>query len=136
VSTLLGTIIAALIAFASAIYTTSQSTKAKRVTTAQTNEAVDRESQRKTQLRMLELLQGEVETLNNRIVDLRNRLNKAEDFADNEREKRRDLEEKIEQMLDQVQRLRSIIEQIPGAKDNRELARIFKGFPAVEPHDE
>lgn len=122
---LLGTIIAALISLAAAVYTTTQSTKAKKVTTAQTNEAVDRESQRKTQIRMLELLQAEVETLNNRIIDLRTRLNRAEDFADMERNKRREMEEKLEQMTDDVQRIRNIICQIPGAKENAELRRLL-----------
>lgn len=124
-STLIGTIVAALISLAAAMYTASQSRKAKVITAEETNEAVDRESQRKTQIRMLELLQAEVETLNTRISELRNRLNNAEDFADMERTKRRDMEEKLEQMTDSVQRLRNIIYQMPGAKENPEIARIL-----------
>lgn len=124
-ATLWGTVVAALVAAAAAIYTARQTRQSQVTTAKQTNDALDRESQRQAQARLLDALQKETDTLNARIAELRDRLNKAEDFADSERNKRREIEEKLEQVLDSIQRLKDIISQIPGAQDNPEVQRIL-----------
>lgn len=119
----LGTTLAALIAMYSAIFTANQGKKAQVVTAEKAAEMADRESQRAVQMRMLELLGNEVETLNKRIVELRNRLQSAEDFADAERGRRREVEQRLEEINDNVDRIKAVIGSMPGAQDHPEIAR-------------
>jgi DNA repair exonuclease SbcCD ATPase subunit len=121
----LGTTVAALIAMYSAIYTANQGKKAQVLTAERAAEMADRESQRAVQLRMLELLGNEVETLNRRIVDLRSRLQHAEDFADMERSKRREVEQKLEELTDSVDRLKNILSTLPGAAQHPEIQKFL-----------
>lgn len=129
--TVMGTTLAALIAMFAAVYTARQGRKSQEVTAERTAEITDRESQRAVQTRMLELLSSEVETLNRRVIELRSRLQNAEDFADMERTRRRDVEQKLEDLTDSVDRLRNILASLPGAADNAEvqavLARLLAG---------
>ncbi len=118
---IIGTTVAALIAMFSAIYTANQGKKAQVITADRAAEMADRESQRAVQTRMLELLSSEVETLNKRIIELRSRLQSAEDFADMERSKRREVEQKLEELTDSVDRLRNILTSLPGASANEEV---------------
>ncbi len=120
-----GTTMAALIAMYSAIYTANQGKRAQVITAERAAEMADRESQRAVQMRMLELLGNEVETLNRRIVELRNRLQSAEDFADMERGKRREVEQRLEELTDSVDRLRNILGSIPGASQDPEVQRLL-----------
>lgn len=123
---ILGTTVAALIAMFSAIYTANQGKKAQVITADRAAEMADRESQRAVQTRMLELLSAEVETLNRRIIELRTRLQSAEDFADMERSKRREVEQKLEELTDSVDRLRNILTSLPGAGANVEVQAALK----------
>jgi septal ring factor EnvC (AmiA/AmiB activator) len=124
--TVWGTIIAAVVAAAAAIYTATQGRKAQVLTSEQTVEANEREAQRKTQAWMVERLQAEVESLNARVVELRNRLTAAEDTSDKERQKRRELEDKLQAVLDSIERLKNILCELPGVKENPEVRRILK----------
>lgn len=121
----IGTTIAALIAMYSAIYTANQGKKAQIITSERAAEMAERESQRAVQMRMLELLGNEVETLNKRIIELRNRLQSAEDFADMERSKRREVEQRLEELTDSVDRLRNILGSLPGATQNPEVQALL-----------
>lgn len=128
-----GTTLAALIAMYSAIYTANQGKKAQVITAERAAEMADRESQRAVQMRMLELLGNEVETLNKRIVELRTRLQSAEDFADMERGKRREVEQRLEELTDSVDRLRNILGSLPGTEQNTEVQRLLRNLrPPVE----
>lgn len=128
-----GTTLAALIAMYSAIYTANQGKKAQVITAERAAEMADRESQRAVQMRMLELLGNEVETLNKRIVELRTRLQSAEDFADMERGKRREVEQRLEELTDSVDRLRNILGSLPGTEQNAEVQKLLKNLrPANE----
>lgn len=123
-----GTTMAALIAMYSAIYTANQGKKAQVITAERAAEMADRESQRAVQMRMLELLGSEVETLNKRIVELRSRLQSAEDFADMERSKRREVEQRLEGLTESVDRLRNILGNLPGATEDPEVRRLLKSL--------
>lgn len=118
-----GTIVAALIAMCSAIFTANQGRKAQTVTSERAAELADKESQRAVQIRMLELLGNEVETLNNRIIELRKRLQSAEDFADSERSKRREVEQRLEELTDSMDKIKNIIGSMPGASDHPEILK-------------
>lgn len=124
-----GTTLAALIAMYSAIYTANQGKKSQVITAERAAEMADRESQRAVQTRMLELLSSEVETLNKRIVELRTRLQSAEDFADMERGKRREVEQRLEELTDSVDRLRNILGNLP-ADTNPEVLAALKRLNA------
>lgn len=122
----IGTTVAALIAMYSAIYTANQGKKAQVITAERAAEMADREGQRAVQMRMLELLGAEVETLNKRIIELRTRLQSAEDFADMERSKRREVEQRLEDLTDSVDRLRNILGSLPGAQANPEVQTLLE----------
>lgn len=122
---LVGTTLAALIAMYSAIYTANQGKKAQIISAERAAEMADRESQRAVQMRMLELLGSEVETLNKRIIELRTRLQSAEDFADMERGKRREVELRLEELTDSVDRLRNILGSLPGAEKIPEVQTLL-----------
>lgn len=123
---IIGTSLAALIAGASAVYTARQSKQAQIVTAERTAEMQDRESQRAVQTRMLELLSAEVETLNRRVIDLRLRLQTAEDSVDLERSKRREVEQRMDELTDSVERLRNILGGLPESADNPEVKALLK----------
>lgn len=112
VITLFGTIMAALLALGAAIYTARSSRKASEVTASQAADAVDRESQRQTQMAMLDLLRKEVEALNVRVVELRTRLISAEDQTDRERKLRRDVENKVDELQESLGRMARILTQV------------------------
>lgn len=122
----LGTTGAALIAMYSAIYTANQGRRAQAITSERAAEIADKESQRAVQIRMLELLGNEVETLNNRIIELRKRLTTAEDFADAERTRRREVEARLEELNDSIERMKNIMGQIPGLDQHPELQRFIQ----------
>ncbi len=61
------------------------------------------------------------ETLNKRIIELRNRLQSAEDFADTERARRREVEQKLEEINDNVDRIKAVIGSMPGANEHPEI---------------
>lgn len=126
----IGTTLAALIAMYSAIYTANQGKKSQLISAERAAEMSDRESQRAVQTRMLELLSNEVETLNKRIIELRNRLQSAEDFADMERGKRREVEQRLEELTDSVDRLRNILGSLP-ADTNPEVLAAWKRLNIV-----
>ena len=121
----IGTTVAAIIAAYSAIYTASQGRKAQVITTEKAAEMSEREAQRAVQMRMLELLGAEVETLNKRIVDLRTRLESAENTVDAERAKRREVELKLDELVDSVDRLRNILGRLPEVKDAPEVQSLL-----------
>lgn len=127
----IGTTLAALIAMYSAIYTANQGKKSQIISAERAAEMSDRESQRAVQTRMLELLSNEVETLNKRIIELRNRLQSAEDFADMERGKRREVEQRLEELTDSVDRLRNILGSLPADTNPEVLAAIKRLNPAT-----
>jgi uncharacterized protein YlxW (UPF0749 family) len=128
----LGTTLAAVIAMYSAIFTANQGKKAQVVTAEKAAEMADRESQRAVQMRMLELLGNEVETLNKRIIELRNRLQSAEDFADSERARRREVEQKLEEINDNVDRIKAVIGSMPGANEHPEIANWLRRTSGLE----
>lgn len=121
-----GTTGAALIAMYSAIYTANQGKKAQTITAERAAELADKESQRAVQIRMLELLGNEVETLNKRIIELRQRLTSAEDFADAERTRRREVEGRLEELTDSIERMKNIMANIPGLDQHPELLNLIK----------
>jgi predicted RNase H-like nuclease (RuvC/YqgF family) len=129
---IVGTTLAALIAMTSAIYTANQGKKAQVITAERAAEMADRESQRAVQMRMLELLGNEVETLNKRIVELRTRLQSAEDFADMERSKRREVEQRLEELTDSVDRLRNILGSLPHVGEDPEVQKLLKNLNPKE----
>lgn len=115
--TFIGTTIAALFALFAAVFTSQQSRKAQETTAQAASDAVDREAQRKTQIEMLNLLRSEVESLNKRVVELRERLINAEDSTDRERKLRRDVESRVEELQETLNRmLRIIATAIPDAR--------------------
>lgn len=128
-----GTTLAALIALFSAAFTANQGKKAQVITAERAAEMADRESQRAVQMRMLELLGSEVETLNRRIIELRTRLQSAEDFADMERGRRREVEQRLEELTDSVDRLRNILGSIPGASADPEVQRLLTNLNPQPP---
>ena len=122
----IGTTLAALLAMGSAIYTANQSKRAQVITAERAAEMSDRESQRAVQTRMLELLSAEVETLNKRVIELRQRLQSAEDSVDMERTKRREVEQRMDELTDSVERLRNILSGLPESADNPEVKALLK----------
>lgn len=121
-----GTTLAALIAMGSAAYTARQSKQATVITAERAAEMSDRESQRAVQTRMLELLSTEVETLNRRVIDLRQRLQTAEDSVDLERSKRREVEQRMDELTDSVERLRNILGGLPVSAENPAVKEILQ----------
>lgn len=125
-----GSTLAALIAMYAAIYTANQGKKAQIVTADRAAELAEREGQRAVQTRMLELLSNEVETLNKRVIDLRTRLQLAEDFSDEERSKRREVEQRLEAINDSVESLRNILGALPGVATNPEVQNLLSRLNA------
>lgn len=116
-ATAIGSVLAALLATFAALYTAKQARQGQ-----------DATAEREVQLSMLRLLSNEVEVLNRRITELRGRLNQAEDSVDAERTKRRDVESRLDELTESVDRLRAILATLPGAGDNPEVARLLKPF--------
>jgi uncharacterized protein YlxW (UPF0749 family) len=121
----IGTALAALLATGAAIYTANQGKRAQ----VSAVEAGERESQRAVQTKMLELLSNEVEILNKRVIELRTRLQGAEDFLDLERSKRREVEQRLEELNDSVERLRNILGKLPEAANDPEVQRLLNAVP-------
>lgn len=117
VLTFFGTTVAAIIALIAAVYTAQQSKKTQVQTAEEASSAVDRESQRRVQIELLNILRSEVEQLSQRVVDLRARLLSAEDSTDRERKLRRDMEIRVEELQDSLAKmLRLIATAIPDAQ--------------------
>lgn len=125
--TLFGTIIASCLALGAAIYTANQSRRAQEVTSAQAADAAERESQRRLQLEMLNLLKSEVEALNKRVVELRTRLVAAEDETDLERRRRREVEAKVDEMEQQIDRMKRILGDVAPETARIQYPDLFQG---------
>lgn len=115
-----GTVVVAFIALASAIYTANQGRKSAAAAAA----VAEKDSERDAQLAFLGLLSSEVQTLNAQVVALRARLAQAEDSADDERQKRREIERSMETVVAQVARLQEILGNIPTVADHPEVRAV------------
>lgn len=130
VLTLFGTILASALALGAAIYTANQSRRAQEQTAEQAAEAADRESQRRVQLEMLNFLRGEVETLNKRLSEMRDRLIAAEDESDAERRRRRAMEAEVDEMKHLIDRMKRILGEVAPDTTRSQYPDLF-GIPAI-----
>lgn len=132
VLTLFGTILASALALGAAIYTANQSRRAQEQTAEQASEAADRESQRRVQLEMLNLLRAEVETLNKRLSEMRDRLIAAEDESDAERRRRRAMEAEVDEMKHLIDRMKRILGEVAPDSTRAQYPDLF-GLVVVTP---
>lgn len=131
--TLLGTVIASIMAVAAAAYTANQSRRTSEATSTQAADVAERESQRKLQVEMLNLLKGEVESLNKRVVELRTRLVAAEDETDAERRRRREMEFEVDEMKSQLDRMKRILGDVVPTEARAQYPDLFPGRVVTPP---
>ncbi len=131
--TLLGTIIASVMAVAAAAYTANQSRRTQETTASQAADVAERESQRKLQVEMLNLLKSEVESLNKRVIELRTRLVAAEDETDAERRRRRDMEFEVDEMKQQIDRMKRILGEVAPTDARARYPDLFTGSLPTPP---
>lgn len=129
---LIGTVIASIMAVASAVYTARNTRRTQADAAAQaadrareSADIAERESQRKFHIEMLNMTKNEVEILNTRMLDLRNRLISAENETDAERTRRREMQFRVDDMTDQLSRLKRILGDVVPADQRIRYPDLF-----------